>query len=64
MWIKKRRGWSDIWTHPMLIHAIVDTRGFGQNPRISFEGIVFSSVKEAKSFALEKGEKHDTNCAY
>lgn len=50
-WVKKKRGWSTIWTHPNSEYAIVDTNGFGLNPRISFKGQEFSSVKAAKKYA-------------
>ena len=55
-WVKKKRGWSTIWTHPKLDHAIVDTNGYGLFARISYKNHLFDSVKEAKKFALQELE--------
>ena len=51
-WTRKRRGWSDIWTHPASKRAVVDGRGYGLNPGIRFNGEEFSTLKAAKAAAL------------
>lgn len=53
-WTRKRKGWSIIWTHPELERAIVDGRGYGHNPGIRFDGKNFATLREAKTFALER----------
>lgn len=50
-WTKKSKGWSTIWTHPKLVRAIVDTNGYGINSRISYNGLIFETVKAAKRHA-------------
>lgn len=60
-WKRKRNGWSDIWTHPKLARTVVDTRGFGMNPRISYNGLNFNTVDEAKKFALKEIENEQKN---
>ena len=52
-WSKKRKGSGDIWTHPQLENAVVDTRGLGANARISYKNRMFSSVKDAKQAAMK-----------
>jgi hypothetical protein len=53
-WKRRRKGSADIWTHPKLIRAVVDTRGFGMNPQITYDGKSFRNVDEAKTYALDK----------
>jgi hypothetical protein len=50
-WVLKKRGWSKIYTSSAVDGAIVDTQGYGTNPRISRNGVYYSSVEEAKSAA-------------
>ena len=51
-WKVKRRGWSDIHTHPIVDGAIVDGRGFGLNPGVRHRGKDYESVAAAKRAAL------------
>lgn len=50
-WVVKKRGWSKIYTRSDIEGAIVDTQGYGTNPRIARNGISYKSVEEAKAAA-------------
>lgn len=50
-WHRKQKGSGVVWTLPGLLRAVVDTRGFGSNSRISYGDMRFNTVKEAKEYA-------------
>jgi len=56
-WERKPKGSGAIWKHPLLAHAIVDTRGFGSNARISYKNERFDTVVQAKLYAEEEYER-------
>lgn len=51
-WVKKRKGCAIIYTHPTLDRAIVDRKGFGAGPSITYDGKAFDTVMQAKEYAL------------
>ncbi|NTF69347.1 hypothetical protein [Rhizobium rhizogenes] len=57
-WVKKKRGFSYIYTATGIPNAIVDRRGYGlssaMGKSVTFEGRPFASVEEAKQYAEEK----------
>lgn len=60
-WERKPKGSGIIWKHPLLVHAIVDTRGFGSNARISYKSERFDTVVQAKLFAEEEYKRVERN---
>lgn len=56
-WVVKKRGWSKIYTSLQVEGAIVDTQGYGTNPRISRNGVYYKSVEEAKAVAEQEVNK-------
>lgn len=58
IWKKKRKGSAIVYTAPNINRAIVDRRGFGSPPYITFNGISFDTVDQAKSYA-ENEYKND-----
>lgn len=52
IWTKKRKGCANIYTTKGVDHAVVDNRGFGYSPGVTWNGQDFSSVDEAKAAAL------------
>lgn len=55
VWIKKRKGCAYIYVNDEHMEgAIVDRRGFGANPQITFEGKEYSSVEAAMKFSEER----------